>query len=637
MLALWRDWTGELSPDAPRLANSLGLFAGYPAPSYLSETTACAVLPSPRLSRRPGTWKPPQTEDGTIVLFNGRFDNLDEITAELGARESPALLYAEAVRRWGDKADNRCVGHYCAIISDSEKNQIRLSRTPWSAPPLHYFNDAGQMVAASVPRVIHAAGFATSLNRRKLADNLFLNLLEDEEGWYEGMARVPLGTVVHLEPGRRRLVRYYDPRQIPAVRLSSDEDYVEAASALIAESVSKALAACERPGMSLSGGLDSPVVTAEVLRQLPTGRRLPCFTFVPVAEWDGVLTPDLMGDERPFVEAFAQMHPQLDLHFTDNAEGGFDHRWNELFLAMGVAPNFLCNYYVYQGVWHAAHTAGCDVLLNAGYGNQTFSNDGRWGYVEYLLTGRWGQLVRALRHRPGDPRALFRKLLSLSLLPLLPQPLRAAVLRCRHPSWASMNEMAGMAAPAAKAHYDLAARAKANGAMFEWRYPRSRIEATLSDWKYADMDSDDVQQGFEQVYGLRQHDITRYRPLIEFCMGLPTHQFLRDGIDRWLGRRLADGQMPEAQRSNPRYGRHNVDWHARLTPRRAALIQEARRQSANPRVAELVDLPRLIACLEDWPERTTYDPAEWVPRAAGVPRGLLTARFVDFVEGRNDV
>ena len=51
----------------------------------------------------------------------------------------------------------------------------------------------------------------------------------------------------------------------------------------------------------------------------------------------------------------------------------------------------------------------------------------------------------------------------------------------------------------------------------------------------------------------------------------------------------------------------------------------------------MIDTERLIAALDDFPPQTSTDPQVWMRVEMGVPRGLLTARFVNFVEGRNDV
>ncbi|MFN3517097.1 MAG: asparagine synthase-related protein [Novosphingobium sp.] len=569
------------------------------------------------------------------MLFHGRIDNGPALAQRLGLPVSmPApALYAAAVRRWGDHADFEVVGEYCTILADAE--EVRLARSPWSAPPLCYAHFDGQTVAASVPRAILAAGLPAELDQTRLADNLYFNLQERTRGWYRGMHRVAQGSVVRIAAdGSARTKVYYDPGELPEVRLPNDDSYVEAANALLAEATARTMAGAKRPGIMLSGGLDSPLLAVEAMQQLGPSTRLPSFTFAPLDSWQDRLPPAIMGDERPFVRAFAAMHPTLEPHFTQNVEVQFDSCLDRLFAAMGCAPNHLCNFYVYHGVWSGARDAGCDLLLTADFGNQTYSNEARWCYVEYLLTFRWKQLWQALRQRPGDDRPMLRRLAALSLLRIMPAPLRRAVRSRMHPERRTINDLVTLLPDRALA--EAAERALALCAVIEHEAPASKRESVCFEYAWRDCEGAEVQQGFEQIYGLRQADVPAYRPLAEFCAGLPTDQFMRDGQSRWLARRMAIGKLPEAQRTNTAVGWHNVDWHERLTPRLDEFRAEAEWIAGQPDIAALVDPHKLHKVIDGWPDGFAFEPDKWMPPAAGMTRAILTSRFIAYSTGRND-
>ena len=582
-------------------------------------------------------WQPAVALDGSRVLFDGWLDDREDLARALNIpATSDAELYGAAVARWGDEADARLAGHYAAVIVRPDQG-VRLSRTPWTAPPIHYANDDVRVVVASVPRVLLSAGVPADLDQLKLADSLIGNLHDEERGWYRGTARVPQGSIVHLLPGARRIVRWYDPHAAKAVRFAHDDEYVEAARELLGRAADNALATVSRPAIALSGGLDSALVVTELLPRLRRGQKLRSFTFRPLATWDGRLNPDEMGDEGPLVEAFAALYPSLEPGFSRNEGGGFDTQLRDMFLAMGAAPGHMANYYIYHGVWRGARDAGCDWLLDATLGNQTISNDGRWSYVEDLLRLHWGQLRQTLARRRGDSRPLWRKLASLSLLPLLPTGWRKTLRQLSHPRRRPISAMIGMIAPEFAEAIGSVPRARAMGAWRDATFPRTRRESVALDYIYSDYETSDIHQGFEQVYGLRRRDVTAYRPLVDFCLGLPTRQFVSGGEERWLAKRLALGRLPEPQRLNRRYGRHDSDWHARLGPRRAELLAEIGRIAAVPELARILDTDRMRRALEDWPSETPLAPEEWMPRELGVPRALIAARFVQFVTGRNDL
>ena len=138
------------------------------------------------------------------------------------------------------------------------------------------------------------------------------------------------------------------------------------------------------------------------------------------------------------------------------------------------------------------------------------------------------------------------------------------------------------------------------------------------------------------MYGVAQRDPMAYRPFVEFCWGLPTNMFMRDGEPRWLARQMSKGIMPEAQRLNRLNGRWNSDWHLRIGRRRRDLLAELDRLESDPRMASMLDLPRLRIALEDWPAHTKTDRHKSLAHELAVPFGLLTARFINYVEGRNE-
>lgn len=151
-------------------------------------------------------------------------------------------------------------------------------------------------------------------------------------------------------------------------------------------------------------------------------------------------------------------------------------------------------------------------------------------------------------------------------------------------------------------------------------------------------DIGDVNQALDLLHGIPNRDPTAWRPLVEFCMAIPDDQYLKDGVSRRLARRLLAGKVPDMVLTERRRGVQTADWPARLGPRRGALIAEVDRLSADPAMAARLDLPRLRTVLADWDGNR---PPHGSPQAAtllgAVPRALATARFIRFVEGRNDV
>ena len=54
-------------------------------------------------------------------------------------------------------------------------------------------------------------------------------------------------------------------------------------------------------------------------------------------------------------------------------------------------------------------------------------------------------------------------------------------------------------------------------------------------------------------------------------------------------------------------------------------------------LAELIDPAKLLAVIDNWPDSPSFEADGWVAQSAGLPRGLLAARFVAHVSGRNSL
>ena len=594
------------------------------------------LRPDPALVR---SWRPVRLPGDRVAAFHGYFDNAREIAAQLNTNATDLTrLYGLAVLQWGDNADQRIVGEYCAIIANPNSCALRLSRSPLRAPPLHYYHNAHLAAVSSVPRALFAAGAAKRLNEERVADSAVINFSDSEATWFEGISRVPLGSVVELQRKLPRKLRtYYDLQTLPDVRLDSDAAYIVRANELLDEGVRVCLAGFKAPGTTLSGGLDSPQVAVRALNALPSGHRLPTFTFHPENGYDGLVQKGMSGDERPFVEAFTAMHPGLEPYFTANEGYGHDHRWNDFFHVMGGAPSGLCNMYVYHGLFAEARKRGCDILLLAEWGNYTFSDKGDWGFVEYFLKGHWRQLWLALANNPHDDRTMLRRFTARCLVPLLPDSVWKLMMRIWHAGDKAQVEMMCPLRREYRVASGADQRLKDSGVLFERYQPRDRRHAQRLLFQNHDSETAEIYQAFEQMYGIAQRDPMAYRPFVEFCFGLPVEMFMRDGKLRWLAKEMAKGIMPEEQRTNLLNGRWDADWHLRIGRRRSDYLAELDRIEGDERLSAMLDIPRLRTALKDFPAQTELDKQKFFNAEFAVPRGLLTARFVNYVEGSNQV
>ncbi|WP_369026382.1 hypothetical protein [Qipengyuania sp. RANM35] len=628
MIAAWSRWGGAEEPPAQAIRASLALY----------DDTGVEVRSAAGFCLGAGPRDCIATSYATGSAFCGWIDNAAELAGTLQvAADDPAALYAAAVARWGSDADARVIGCYAAVLVLPD-GCLRLSRSPWEAPPLYYHRDANRAVASPLLRVLFAAGAPRELDYERIIDELALDWRSgDEAAWYRGIGMVPLGAIVSLTPSGRETHRWYSP-PAPAPDNEFDEDAAVAkAIVLLDEAAGKALAWAAKPALALSGGLDSPLVARALLDRLPQGETLTAITFAPDEEWQGETPPGTMGDETGLVREFVESNPALDWHIADRHPGAFDRRAKEMYAASGVFAQGLSNVGMYHDVYAKARELGCDTLLVADFGNLTFSNEGLEAYTEYVRPGRLRQLQRLLEARSGDPRSLLRKLIALSLLPRAPRWLRSVLRALVHPA---RRDFAALLSPLSSRGWERQRRqAAARGteaALEDFTYDLTRWAMIEREWQDADGPARDVDLAFEQLYRIRKRDVCAYRPLAEFCLSLPLRAYAWDGTDRRLARLMGRGRVPEGIRTNILHGQHNVDWHVRMSREREAMRAAFDSARDHGWLAENLDLERLIGMLDTWPEAPDFTIEHDWPLRTALPRALMAVRFIGTVEGRNE-
>ena len=640
MIGFYARWSGDtLVPQlADRFAASLNV--GRSGGVGVRATDGAVFTTTLPDARRARAWQPARTPRGDVVLFDGYLlnpaDTHRALGGERGALPDDATLYARAYAHWGDACDVRLNGCYAALIWSEADKTLRLVRSPFKAPALHVWRDDDRLIVASVARAIFATGeVREQIDEQKIADTLFLNYSEGERGWFKNVTRPRIGTQIYINRRTQRTTQYYDPLAVAPIRLKRDEDYVAAADALFEEGARAMLAPFSKPAISVSGGFDSQAVAHYALRVLPPEARLLALTSVPEAGWDGRTSESFFGDERHHVAALAAMYPQIDVDEIDAAGLSFDHKLDAMFLLGGVAPRNAMNLHWIHEVRSRAVARGCDVLLTGAMGNLTFSFDGSGTLPSLFARGHWRTLWREVNASKGE-HAFMRRFASGVMMPLLPPALYTKIMLWRHginedpfDIWCPLNPDYAREMHVAERASDMAYD------------PHYRPVSSTRAWRAAVSgnamnEAGDMQQAMATLHGIPERDPTSYRPLLEFCFAIPDDQYLRGGVSRWLARRMLRGKVPDMVLDETRKGIQAADWHVRLGRERATLRAEIERLEGDATMAHRLDLGKLKAALDDWPAETPIGGPLSQMLNLALPRALATARFIRFVEGRND-
>ncbi len=585
----------------------------------------------PRL--RAERWRP--AASGAYTLLAGRIFDGDELARRHGlpAGLDHSALYAALHATLEEDCDRWIDGNYAVIQWFPSERRVRLARSPISQYPLHVWRKGDRLAVSSIPRPLFALGAASTINDGYLADIMLLNFRDGESSWYRDLSRAPCGVVTtHDRQGTSRQ-RFWSLDAVEPVRFARDDDYVEAADELFRRSIRANLADVRRPALFLSGGLDSQAVASYLVAELPAGQILPCYTSVPMGGYVPDTEPGHFADESGHVRALAALYPQIQVEFLECAEASYDDGVDEMLL-LGSWPlhNQFSAHWGHEGMRRAV-AAQCDVIFSAVGGNIGFSYDGQTGLPTWLRTLRWARLARELGY-VDDGRSFLRRLFRHAVRPHLPHGInraidrRAGVSNWPFGQWCALREDYARSSGALE-------RACAMGQDINFS-PHASAHAWRSEVIAPMMnEGPELRTAVALMHGIEERETVTYRPLLDFCLGVPEDQFLRCGQDRWLARRMLKGRVPEMVRTETRSGLQSADWPVRIERERAAIGGELAALACDRRVARMLDLERLATDFDAWPgsSASQVDHAQRI--SWGLSRAMSTARFVRHAEGRN--
>jgi asparagine synthase (glutamine-hydrolysing) len=576
--------------------------------------------------------------DRFIMLFDGRIDNRSELGNILGISMSElssmpdSMIVIRLFDRWGERALERIVGVFAIIVMDLRDGHLMCARDHMGLRVLHYHRSAARFAVATAPEALFALSWVPRiLSKEQVADALSGRWLgESETTYYQDIFRVRPGFSVHVCGPTFSKCQFWDPERIADVRFTNDHDYVEAFKERLDRAVRASLRSSRPPCATITGGLDSSsiaVVAADMLAV--SGNKLNTFTAVPEA---GFSREELRGryfDETPFVRQIAELNRNIVPHFFTQSEDPAPEKIAEVIRMcplFGGTLNSLWGFDMYAAVRSAGH----NVMLGGDMGNTTMSYHG-WGlFTQLLLTGHWLKLFAEISSSGYRWRRAVRQMV---IGPLIPAPLFRRYKQWRrgqNPPWHYFSVIHPEFAAATKV-IERAALANEPFDAPQLRDPRLgrirdfQIYSHSADWFAM------VRANFGVDYRTPAFD----RPLVEFCIGIPEDQYLRHGHDRWLIRRAMKGRLPDMVLNQKKYGTQAADWYPRLTRQRNQIAKEVKRLAENPEVGSILDMQRLSAILDDWPDR---QPAEYTPEESimlAVPDCLAAAYIIEDMTGSN--
>lgn len=513
LLAKFSEAIAEYGPDGER--------------TYLDGSVGMLYRPFHTTSESRLEHQPHVSATGKRITWDGRLDNRDELISQLyddiKADRTDVAIVAAAFDRWGTDAFARLTGDWALAIWNPPKKELILARDYIGVRHLFYYSDRPRIIWCSHLAPLAFCGDQFTLCEEYIA-GLFALYPDAHLTPYREIHSVPPGQFVRILKGKISIHAHWTFNPRLRIRYKTDADYEEQYRHLLRQAVRSRLRADSRILAELSGGLDSSSIVCmadDVLaREGAETPRLDTFSYCDRNE----------PDDDDFVyftkveEKRGRNGHRAELAATDDT---FTLEYNTFAAAPCLA--------IRQGVNTARFNAirdGDHRVILSGTGGDEFNGqalDPRVHLADLLFQLQLGELTKQLMTWSLRMRRPWIQLLAESLVLLLPKWIQIRVTSlAKTGSWLN--------AEFAREH----------------RIPHRFLTAAEGSWLWPPA----VRDAF-QTHSSLARQMSHDRPcvqelrypyldqkLVEFLMGIPTDQFLRQGQHRSLMRRALVGLVP---------------------------------------------------------------------------------------------
>lgn len=588
--------------------------------------------------------QPLSSSDGRFTLVADlRLDNRPELGDALGIPPERLALMADsdlllhAWSRWGVEAVPQLYGDFAFALWDSHQRQLTLVRDFPGGRPLFYHCGDGWFGFASMAKGLHALpDVPLAADETTIARHLALLPMQGSGSFFAGIKRVEPGHMVQIRAdGSVESSTWYQPP--PALPpLADPQPYLDRVREVFDRAVADRLRSTSRITATLSGGLDSTLVTATAAELLArSGKRITAYTHVPKPGLPVYAAPGRSGDESDLARKIAQRHDNIDHLLVTSEDRHIGDDLDQRFHYTEMPALNLCNEVWLSEICRLAGASRKTVLLTATFGNMTISSTGLNGLNDLLREGRLGTWLRTVSALLRHGGLALRTILYMPLSLAIPAWLDKAIRRLfGHPyrDLRAFSSLADEIADAQGAHAPSLSRQAETIFREQSRGRRTEMLALFWQQELVTLSN----KGMLARFGVDTRDPTSDRRLIDLCLSLPHEIYLDQGRLKGLYHRTFADRVDADIRLARSKGLQGADWAGRLLEAQSSIIEEAHRAGSSSAGEKLVDTPGLVALAESIPQMAPSDlEAHVTSYRYRLLRGLSVTHFLRKTEGRN--
>ena len=206
---------------------------------------------------------------GITLTYNGEIYNYLELRSELNQdyefkTNSDTEVIIKSYLKWGEKFLEKIEGMFALALFDQKENFIFLARDRLGEKPLFYYPKENSFVFSSELNAFHDN---SNLNKKNLNETLLNGFpINKNETILEDIKQVEPGEIISLDLNKKTISKkkYWKLNFNSKTTFSSKENEFDK---ILNTSVEKCLVSDVKTCITLSGGLDSSIITAVASKQ----------------------------------------------------------------------------------------------------------------------------------------------------------------------------------------------------------------------------------------------------------------------------------------------------------------------------------------------------------------------------------
>lgn len=545
-------------------------------------------------------------ENELIITCDAIIDNRNELLEKLQLNKNEVNDFTDteyilmAYKKWGQDCCNYLLGDFSFVIYDEKEKEIFCARDQIGRRTLYYYcnEDIFSFCTLSEP-LIKVLGDKPKLNERWITDFLALtgglHVCEDEETVYQDIKQVQAAhnLIVGLNKFEKR--EYWNPIGLKELKLNTDKEYIDEFMKIYTEAINCRLRGLGDMGLFVSGGLDSSSIAAISSKLLKKQRRkLKTFTSVPIDEFIDYKEQYYINDEGDYVKQLSESLGNIEVNLF-NAEG--KNAVNVIDESINIFEQpykIIENSHWQNSMAEFAAKNNCKVVMKGQYGNVTISYGDFFTHAKTLFRQcKIIELFKEINNACEMHKIPRRKFTKAVFKTFLPYSIRKKKFIDNHSDYDRFEN--------SPINEELINKYCVNDRFDKLglNMPVSKVKDLKEAKKsmtnnYVNSHVFCISTKISLENGIIFRDPTADIRIIEFCLKLPTEQFVKGGIDRRLIRNAMEGLLPENIRMNIKYrGVQGADCIQRLQPIWKNVYKEMEEAVNNENIEKYINVNKL--------------------------------------------